>query len=84
MFCFLFLIFFRQTPEDVAKILTKMSLKTDIKDSDELHVLIPPTRHDILHACDIYEDIAIGYGYNNIIKTIPKTLSVGEEVNFKL
>lgn len=58
-----------------------MSLKTEVKDGDELHVQVSPTRHDIIHACDIYEDVAIGYGYNNIKKTIPKTPSIGKEVS---
>lgn len=41
---------------------------------------IPPTRHDILHACDIYEDVAIAYGYNNLEKTIPKTMTVAKQL----
>ncbi|XP_058791120.1 phenylalanine--tRNA ligase beta subunit [Phymastichus coffea] len=68
-----------QSPQDVARLLTKMSLKTEVKSSDELHVQISPTRHDIIHPCDIYEDVAIGYGYNNIKKTVPKTPSIGKE-----
>ncbi len=31
-----------------------------------LHVTVPPTRSDVLHACDVIEDIAIAFGYNNI------------------
>lgn len=72
----------KQSPEEVAKLLTKMSLKTEIKGDDELHVQVPPTRHDIIHACDIYEDVAIGYGYNNIVKTLPNPSSVGKEVRY--
>ena len=34
-------------------------------------VEVPPTRQDILHACDVVEDVAIAYGYNNIQKQIP-------------
>ncbi len=30
-----------------------------------VEVTIPPTRHDVLHPCDIYEDVAIAHGYNN-------------------
>ena len=41
-----------------------------------LKVEIPPTRHDIIHACDIYEDVAIAYGYNNILKTLPATNTI--------
>merc|ERR1712051_514452 len=33
-----------------------------------------------LHPCDIYEDVAISHGYNNITKTIPKTLTVAQQL----
>ncbi|KAJ6757623.1 PHENYLALANINE--TRNA LIGASE BETA SUBUNIT [Salix koriyanagi] len=33
-----------------------------------INVLIPPTRSDILHPCDVMEDVAIAYGYNGIPK----------------
>ena len=42
-----------------------------------LEVTVPPTRSDILHSVDIAEDIAIAYGYNNIVKRVPKTNTVG-------
>ena len=48
--------------------------------ADRIEVTIPPTRHDILHACDIYEDVAISYGYNNIKQTIPKTMTIASQL----
>jgi len=44
-----------------------------------LEVTVPPTRSDILHAVDIAEDIGIAYGYNNIVKRVPETNTVGGE-----
>lgn len=44
-----------------------------------LEVTVPPTRSDILHAVDIAEDIGIAYGYNNIVKKVPATNTVGGE-----
>lgn len=44
-----------------------------------LEVTVPPTRSDILHAVDIAEDIGIAYGYNNIVKRVPDTNTVGGE-----
>lgn len=44
-----------------------------------LEVTVPPTRSDILHAVDIAEDIGIAYGYNNIVKRVPTTSTVGAE-----
>jgi len=45
----------------------------------KLQVTVPPTRSDILHAVDIAEDIGIAYGYNNIVKRVPTTATVGAE-----
>ncbi|KAI9653090.1 MAG: phenylalanine--tRNA ligase subunit beta [Trizodia sp. TS-e1964] len=42
------------------------------KDSeDSILVKIPPTRADVLHQCDIMEDIAISYGFNNLPRSFP-------------
>ena len=51
-----------------------------VQDADRIEVTIPPTRHDVLHACDIYEDVAIAYGYNNLVKTVPKTMTVARQL----
>ena len=32
-----------------------------------------------MHPCDIAEDVAIAYGYNNIKRTIPKMATVGAQ-----
>ncbi len=45
----------------------------------KLQVTVPPTRSDILHPVDIAEDIGIAYGYNNIVKRVPATSTVGGE-----
>ncbi|XP_037089037.1 phenylalanine--tRNA ligase beta subunit-like [Pollicipes pollicipes] len=60
-----------QSSEQLATLLTKMCLSCTA-DGDRLTVEVPPTRHDILHACDVIEDVAIAYGYNNIQKVIPQ------------
>ena len=50
-----------------------------INDNKTLQVTVPPTRSDILHAVDIAEDIGIAFGYNNIVKKVPQTCTVGGE-----
>ena len=35
---------------------------------------------DVIHACDVYEDIAIAFGYNNIEERIPKTSTIAHQV----
>ncbi|XP_011865085.1 PREDICTED: probable phenylalanine--tRNA ligase beta subunit [Vollenhovia emeryi] len=69
----------KQTPGQVAELLSKMSLKSKVKDKDMLMVEIPPTRHDVIHTCDIYEDIAIAYGYNEIEKIVPNISTIAAE-----
>ena len=35
---------------------------------------------DVLHGCDIIEDVAIAYGFNNVKMTLPKTSCVAKQV----
>lgn len=35
---------------------------------------------DVLHPCDIMEDVGIAYGYNNIPKTTPQLVTIGKQV----
>lgn len=65
------------TAEDLANMLSRMYLKSKVVNKNELAVEIPPTRHDVIHAADIYEDAAIAFGYNNIVKTTPSINTVG-------
>lgn len=43
--------------EEMATNLTRMYLKSVVLPNGKLEVEVPPTRHDILHPVDIYEDI---------------------------
>ncbi|WBY57618.1 phenylalanine--tRNA ligase beta subunit [Plasmodium yoelii yoelii] len=55
------------TIDDVKKLLKKMMISvTDVLDNTTFEVNVPFYRSDIMHACDIVEDIAIAYGYDNI------------------
>ncbi|CAG5125031.1 unnamed protein product, partial [Candidula unifasciata] len=42
-------------------------------------VIAALTNSHILHACDIVEDAAIAYGFNNIKKTVPHTNCIAEQ-----
>lgn len=73
--------YFRETPENIAKLLTRMFLKSEvIGDGNQIEIEIPPTRADVMHACDIVEDAAIAYGYNNIQMALPKTYTIANQV----
>ncbi|XP_076917351.1 phenylalanine--tRNA ligase beta subunit, cytoplasmic-like [Bidens hawaiensis] len=62
----------------VAGLLNKMQLhvKQSVLEDKEctFTVSVPPTRSDVLHACDVAEDVAIAYGFNKIEKHIPASL----------
>ena len=75
-------IHFSETAQNIAKLLTKMCLTSTVIDGGKrLSVEIPPSRHDVIHACDIIEDVAIAYGYNNVKYTIPNTNCIAEQVS---
>lgn len=69
------------TGDEIASLLTRMSLRaTPLNNVDAIEVLIPPTRHDIIHKCDIMEDVGIAYGYDNIAKTLPRSATISCQV----
>lgn len=65
--------------EKMSLLLSKMCLNASVISEDELKIRIPPTRSDILQACDIIEDLGISYGYNNIETKFPATNCFSEE-----
>ncbi|KAJ2920103.1 hypothetical protein MD484_g363, partial [Candolleomyces efflorescens] len=66
--------------EEVATLLKRMSLNPTLKEgsTDEILVNIPATRPDIFHECDIMEDAAIAYGFNNLPDKFPATSTVAQ------
>ena len=64
----------------VADLLKKMSLYPTLSENnpDEILLNIPVTRPDILHECDIMEDAAIAYGFNNLPHKFPRTSTVAQ------
>ncbi|OBZ76644.1 Phenylalanine--tRNA ligase beta subunit [Grifola frondosa] len=65
---------------EVSKLLERMTLTASVSPNnpDEVAVMVPPTRPDILHECDIMEDTAIAYGFNNLPDTFPSTSTVAQ------
>ncbi|KAM3719716.1 Phenylalanine--tRNA ligase beta subunit [Dirofilaria immitis] len=68
--------------EEMCSLLNRMSLKTQLhskeKNQDLLEVRVPITRPDILHECDVAEDVAIAYGFNRIEQQFPEAYTTGE------
>merc|ERR1719183_715517 len=61
------------------ELLARMQLEAKLEGSDKLVCTVPPTRHDVLQACDIAEDVAIAYGYNKVPRVVPATNTVGKQ-----
>ena len=70
------------TMDQIRECVLKMGLyvKEISDDKKKITLEIPPTRSDILHACDIAEDIGIAFGYNNIPKVLPATNTIGKQI----
>uniref|UniRef100_A0A673WE76 Phenylalanine--tRNA ligase beta subunit n=1 Tax=Salmo trutta TaxID=8032 RepID=A0A673WE76_SALTR len=70
-----------ESTEQIAQLLTKMCLRSEVmSDGEQIEVEIPPTRSDVIHACDIMEDAAMAYGFNNIPRTTPRTYTVASQL----
>jgi phenylalanyl-tRNA synthetase beta chain len=63
--------------QKICDLLTKMcyTAKPSSKDPNIVEVAVPPTRADVLHQCDIMEDVAIAYGFNRLPRTQPNKAS---------
>jgi len=66
---------------EVRDLIRRMSIdcEVDKNDSNSLVVQVPVTRSDIMHECDLIEDLAIAYGYNSLNTAVPETGSGGME-----
>lgn len=56
--------------DEVTSLLNRMQLRAEKSvsgDNDSnITVSVPPIRSDVLHPCDVMEDVAIAYGYDNV------------------
>ncbi|KAJ2491631.1 phenylalanine--tRNA ligase subunit beta [Coemansia sp. RSA 2050] len=68
-----------QSCDEIAGLLKRMSLEAAVENAEkgEISVKLPLTRPDILQECDIAEDLAIAFGYNNIPRVPNSEVTVG-------
>ncbi len=64
------------TEKEVKKFLEKMGHNYNLEKKE---AEIAPWRVDIMHEVDLAEDIAIAYGYGNLIPEIPEISTIGQE-----
>jgi phenylalanyl-tRNA synthetase beta chain len=55
------------TAKQIAQYLLTAGLGVEKTTADSVSVLVPCYRIDVMHPVDIMEDVAIAYGYNNIV-----------------
>lgn len=48
-------------------------------EGEMLNVLVPITRPDVLHPCDVAEDLAIAFGYEKLQRRMPPNPTVGKQ-----
>lgn len=66
--------------EAVKEYLERMMHQVSVIDSKTLRVKVHDIRSDVLHKCDLIEDIAIAHGFNNFSRQLPPWLTAGSEV----
>lgn len=64
-------------PEDVVGYLKRTGLTATIAEEGTYKVEAPFWRGDVLHECDVLEDIAICYGYTKIVPAMPPSTTNG-------
>ena len=66
------------TASSMAELLRKMRFGAEPAGADTVRVLVPCYRADIMHDWDLFEDVAIAYGYDKLESRPPKTFTVGK------
>ncbi len=64
---------------DIVEALEKMRYFVKKMKGGKIIAGIPAYRSDILHKIDVIEDVAVGYGYNNIEPILPKIATIGKQ-----
>lgn len=67
-------------PQQIIGYLKRTGLTAEVASEGTYKVLAPFWRGDVLHECDVLEDIAICYGYTKITPELPPSTTVGGRV----
>jgi phenylalanyl-tRNA synthetase beta chain len=66
--------------EELPKLLIKMMYELKEINGDEVRVEIPVYKSDVWNDCDVADDLARAYGYNNIVPKLPKVSSIASKL----
>lgn len=67
------------TSDQIIQFLRRMGFVLDSHADGNYKVLVPAWRSDVIHECDILEDLAICYGFQNIKPTLPPSQTIGSK-----
>jgi len=72
-----------ESSQDMAQKLRLMGLDVSPSGPDHVDVVVPPTRYDVLHACDIAEDLAVAYGFDRLCAdaVVPPICTIGGQLS---
>ena len=59
---------------EIIQILNRCRIEVSITNNKKIKCFVPPYRNDIINSIDIVEEVAIGYGIDNIKSSIPSFL----------
>ncbi len=65
------------TPKEIVNLLEKQRFKATAK-GNEIKVVVPCYRFDIMHPVDLVEEVSCAYGLNNMKPILPNVATVGE------
>ncbi len=68
--------------ENIRELLNRSRMDAEIISPQELKVLVPAYRQDILHEVDLIENIAIQYCFNNIHSYLPDIATIAQTNNW--
>ena len=64
----------------IPPLLSKMMIPSKISaDEKTVTLTVPITRPDLMHACDVVEDVAVAYSFNKIPRHLPKVVCTGSQ-----
>jgi len=66
--------------DKISNSLSRMGMKINNITNTTIDVIVPITRPDVLHPCDIAEDLSISYGYELLNRRLPPNTTSGKQL----
>lgn len=64
--------------KEASEMIERMRYEVLNEEDGNIRVKVPPYRSDLMHEVDLFEDLAVGYGYNNLEPCLPDLETSGE------